>query len=100
MGFTSSMKAYFLSLNLNGFANWMDVQVQEEHAHAMGMFDYVIDIDTNECINGSNSDKIDYEFELRFEKRGNGSDKNNQFVMSKKSCINDMVSKIDKMENS
>ena len=38
-----SMKAYFLSLNLNGFANWMDVQVQEEHAHAMGMFDYVIE---------------------------------------------------------
>ena len=25
------------------------------------MFDYVIDIDTNECINGSNSDKIDYD---------------------------------------
>ena len=38
-----SMKAYFKSLNLNGFANWMDVQVQEEHAHAMGMFDYVIE---------------------------------------------------------
>ena len=38
-----SMKAYFLSLNLNGFATWMDVQVQEEHAHAMGMFDYVIE---------------------------------------------------------
>ncbi|MBR5304429.1 MAG: ferritin [Candidatus Gastranaerophilales bacterium] len=38
-----SMKAYFLNLNLNGFATWMDVQVQEEHAHAMGMFDYVIE---------------------------------------------------------
>ncbi len=38
-----SMKAYFLSLNLNGFANWMDVQVQEEHAHGMGMYDYVIE---------------------------------------------------------
>lgn len=38
-----SMKAYFASLNLNGFANWMDVQVQEEHAHAMGMFNYVIE---------------------------------------------------------
>ena len=36
-----SMKAYFLNLNLNGFATWMDVQVQEEHAHAMGMFDYL-----------------------------------------------------------
>lgn len=38
-----SMKAYFLNLNLNGFATWMDVQVQEEHAHAMGMFNYLIE---------------------------------------------------------
>ena len=36
-----SMKAYFERLNLKGFVNWMDVQVQEEHAHAMGMFDYL-----------------------------------------------------------
>lgn len=38
-----SMKAYFANLNLQGFVNWMNVQVQEEHAHAMGMFDYVIE---------------------------------------------------------
>ncbi len=38
-----SMKAYFADKNLQGFVNWMDVQVQEEHAHAMGMFDYVIE---------------------------------------------------------
>lgn len=38
-----SMKAYFQSLNLNGFATWMDVQIQEEHAHAMGMYNYVIE---------------------------------------------------------
>ena len=38
-----SMKAYFSDLNLQGFVNWMDVQVQEEHAHAMGMYDYVIE---------------------------------------------------------
>jgi len=37
-----SMKAYFLDLNLDGFANWMDVQVKEEVAHAMGMYDYVV----------------------------------------------------------
>ena len=36
-----SMKAYFETLNLPGFVNWMNVQIQEEHAHAMGMFDYV-----------------------------------------------------------
>lgn len=38
-----SMKAYFANLNLQGFVNWLDVQVQEEHAHAMGMFNYVIE---------------------------------------------------------
>ncbi len=38
-----SMKAYFADKNLKGFVNWFDIQVQEEHAHAMGMFDYVLE---------------------------------------------------------
>jgi ferritin len=37
-----SMAAYFHSLNLNGFANWMRVQYQEENAHALKFFDYLI----------------------------------------------------------
>lgn len=36
-----SMSAYFADINLNGFANWMRVQSQEEMAHAMKIFDYV-----------------------------------------------------------
>lgn len=36
-----AMKTYFLEQNLMGFVNWFDCQVQEEHAHAMGMFDYL-----------------------------------------------------------
>lgn len=36
-----SMYAYFERMNLQGFKNWMDVQRQEERAHAMGMFNYV-----------------------------------------------------------
>ena len=36
-----AMKTYFLEQNLMGFVNWFDVQVQEEHAHAMGMYDYL-----------------------------------------------------------
>ena len=36
-----SMFAYFERANLKGFSNWMNVQLQEEHAHAMGMFNYV-----------------------------------------------------------
>ena len=37
-----AMKGIFAELKLTGFVNWMDVQVQEERAHAMGMYDYVI----------------------------------------------------------
>jgi len=36
-----SMSSYFTSLNLDGFANWMTVQTQEEVAHAMKFFDFV-----------------------------------------------------------
>lgn len=36
-----SMQAYFHRHNLQGFVNWMQVQVQEEHAHALGMFNYL-----------------------------------------------------------
>ena len=38
-----AMKIYFQELNLQGFVNWFDVQVQEEHAHAMGMVNYLND---------------------------------------------------------
>lgn len=36
-----SMVAYFESVNLPGFANWMRVQTQEELTHAMKIYDYV-----------------------------------------------------------
>jgi ferritin len=36
-----SMAAYFDSLNLSGFANWMKVQYQEEFFHAMKFYDYI-----------------------------------------------------------
>ncbi|MDQ7823045.1 MAG: ferritin [Candidatus Eremiobacteraeota bacterium] len=36
-----SMNAYFQSLGLKGFANWMHVQSQEELIHAMRFYDYV-----------------------------------------------------------
>jgi len=36
-----SMSAYFLSINLNGFANWMRVQALEEVTHAMKFFDFI-----------------------------------------------------------
>ena len=38
-----SMAAYFESLNLQGFAHWMQVQYQEEVAHGMKFFHHIID---------------------------------------------------------
>jgi ferritin len=35
------MEAYFKSLNLNGFANWMKVQTQEETSHAMKIYEFI-----------------------------------------------------------
>jgi ferritin len=36
-----SMSAYFESSDLEGFANWMRVQAQEEKMHAMKFFDFI-----------------------------------------------------------
>jgi ferritin len=38
-----SMAAYYASINLNGFANWMRIQAEEEMIHALKFFDYVLD---------------------------------------------------------
>ena len=37
-----AMKIYFQELNLQGFVNWFDVQIQEERAHAVGMINYLM----------------------------------------------------------
>ena len=36
-----SMNAYFKSVNLDGFANWMYYQVQEELTHSMKLYDFI-----------------------------------------------------------
>ena len=38
-----SMAAYFESINLKGFANWVQVQAQEELTHVLRVFNYVND---------------------------------------------------------
>ncbi|MGE4552055.1 MAG: ferritin [Desulfovibrionaceae bacterium] len=38
-----SMQSYYQDLGLPGFANWMNVQYQEETMHAMKMYDYVLE---------------------------------------------------------
>ena len=36
-----SMEAYYKAQNLNGFANWMRVQTQEEVSHAMKIYEFI-----------------------------------------------------------
>jgi ferritin len=38
-----AMSSHFDSVNLSGFANWMRVQVQEELAHAMKFYDFIVE---------------------------------------------------------
>jgi len=39
-----SMSAYFDSVGLKGFANWMKVQAQEELTHAGKFYDYLLEV--------------------------------------------------------
>ena len=38
-----AMATYFASVNLNGMANWMKCQVQEEIMHAMKFYDFILE---------------------------------------------------------
>ncbi len=38
-----SMAAYYSTVNLKGFANWMHIQAEEEMIHALKFFDYILD---------------------------------------------------------
>jgi ferritin len=40
-----SMAAYYEEEGLVGFASWMRIQAEEEHGHAMRIYDFVIDRD-------------------------------------------------------
>ena len=37
-----SMNAYFKSVNLEGFANWMHYQAQEELVHSLKFYDFIL----------------------------------------------------------
>ena len=38
-----AMSAICSQENLDGFANWFDIQAREEYAHAMGFYNHIID---------------------------------------------------------
>jgi ferritin len=56
-----SMSAYYESLNLPGFANWMRIQAQEEVTHAMKFFDYVNDRGGRVKLQAVEAPPIDFE---------------------------------------
>ena len=57
------------------------------------MYDYIINLDTLKCIYGSDKKKKDLEFEVYFEKKNEINGLYNQYVISKKYCINEINNK-------
>lgn len=56
-----SMAAYFQTINLNGFANWMRVQAQEEMTHALKFFDYLLQRNSQPKIGAIASPQVSWE---------------------------------------
>ena len=56
-----SMAAYFESISLPGFANWMRIQHQEEMAHALKFFDYVNTRNGRVILGGISNPTTDFE---------------------------------------
>lgn len=55
-----SMAAYFENMGLSGFANWMKVQYQEESAHALKFFNYVVERGGKVVLKGIDQVPADY----------------------------------------
>lgn len=55
-----SMAAYYEDEGLPGFASWMRAQADEEHAHAMRIYDFVIDRDGRVTLDGIDSPPTDW----------------------------------------
>ncbi len=56
-----AMQAYCSANDLNGFANFFKVQIQEENFHAMKFFDYLNQMDGRVTIEALPAPKNDYE---------------------------------------
>ena len=55
-----SMAAYFDSLSLSGFSQWLKYQAQEEMFHAMKFYHYIVEQDKDVKINGLDQPKQDF----------------------------------------
>ena len=58
--FYLSMKAWFAEQNLDGFANFFDVQMKEERDHALKFYDYVIHVGGKVSLQGIDTPPVDF----------------------------------------
>jgi len=56
-----SMSSYFESINLRGFANWMRIQAEEEMAHMMKFYTYILDRGGRAIIGSIDAPKNDWD---------------------------------------
>jgi ferritin len=56
-----SMEAYFKGIDLDGFANWMNIQFQEEQAHAFGFFNFLNDRGGKIVLTAIDAPRVDWE---------------------------------------
>ncbi len=85
-----AMSAYYASTNLNGFANWMRIQAQEEMDHAMKFYDYMIDRGAKVVIDKIEAPKLEWESPLdAFE----ASFKHEQFISENINKLADLAIK-------
>jgi len=56
-----AMSAYCESIDLPGFASWMMAQAQEEHAHALRFYQFVLDRDARPTFAPIDAPKEEYE---------------------------------------
>ncbi len=59
-----SMAAYYDSINLQGFANWMRIQNQEEMFHTMKFFDFVAERGARVTLTAVEAPQTDWESPL------------------------------------
>ena len=60
----ASMSAYFESVNLSGFANWMRIQVQEETVHAYKFYSFINERDGRVVLSAIEAPPTDWDSPL------------------------------------
>lgn len=80
-----SMSNYFSSVNLDGFAKWMRVQSQEEYAHAMKIYDYVLQRDGKVALTKIEAPKAQWKTPLQIFQE---TLKHEQYISA---CVNNIV---------